>query len=186
MGFGGSAHLVLQLSRHQYPRSPVFVFARDAQSREFALRLGATWAGDVTDRAPQSLRAIIDTTPAWKPVVEALANLQPGGRLVINAIRKEDADRSALERLSYHDHLWMEREVKSVANITQWDLREFLPLAARAQINPTLELYPLEAANQALCALKQGKTRGTKVLTIDHSIAGRGSVSDVDESVRGI
>ena len=95
-GFGGSAHLVLQLVRHQFPDTEVYVFARDRTSREFALSLGATWAGETTERSPQRLHAIIDTTPAWRPVVEALENLRPGGRLVINAIRKEDADKDAL------------------------------------------------------------------------------------------
>ena len=108
-GFGGSAHLVLQLSRHLFPRTDVYVFARDPQARDFALGLGAVWAGDTADRAPVALDAVIDTTPAWRPVVEALANLKPGGRLVINAIRKEDGDKDALLGLRYHDHLWMEK-----------------------------------------------------------------------------
>jgi len=108
-GFGGSAHLVLQLSRHLYPRTDVYVFARDPQARDFALDLGAVWAGDTADRAAVALDAVIDTTPAWRPVVEALANFRPGGRLVINAIRKEVGDQDALLGLSYHDHLWMEK-----------------------------------------------------------------------------
>ena len=129
-GFGGSGHLVLQLARHLYPRSRIFVFARDEKTREFALQLGADWSGDTTERAPDRLHAIIDTTPAWRPVVEALAQLRPGGRLVINAIRKEAGDQDALLKLSYHEHLWMEKELKTVANITHFDIREFLPLAA--------------------------------------------------------
>jgi alcohol dehydrogenase, propanol-preferring len=165
-GFGGSNHLVLQLARHQFPNSPVYVFARDPNQREFARELGAAWAGDTSDRAPQPLDAIIDTTPAWKPIVEALANLKPGGRLVINAIRKEDRDKQALLDLRYHEHLWMEREIKSVANVTHFDLAEFLPLAAAAQIRPEISCYPLEAANQALVELKQGGGRGAKVLEI--------------------
>ena len=89
----------------------------------------AVWAGDTTDRSPLQLHAIIDTTPVWKPVVEALNNLRPGGRLVINAIRKEDADKDYLLNVSYHEHLWMEREIKSVANVTHQDISEFLPLS---------------------------------------------------------
>ena len=165
-GFGGSAHLVLQLVRHQFPNSPVFVFARDPTQQEFALKLGATWAGDTLDRAPQLLDAIIDTTPAWKPVVAALANLRPGGRLVINAIRKEERDKDALLGLSYHEHLWLEREIKSVANVTHFDLVEFLPLAAAANIRPEVTTYPLEEANRALVELKRGSVRGAKVLQI--------------------
>ncbi len=168
-GFGGSAHLVLQLVRAQFPASPVFVFARDQQSREFASRLGAAWVGDTSDRAPERLQAIIDTTPAWKPVVEALANLRPGGRLVINAIRKEDRDKDALLQLSYHEHLWMEREIKSVANITHADIEEFLPLAAEAGLRPEVTTYHLEEANRALSELRTGPVRGAKVLVMNWS-----------------
>lgn len=166
-GFGGSNHLVLQLARHQFPQSRIFVFARDRAQQNFAHELGATWSGDTAERAPEPLDAIIDTTPAWTPVVEALANLRPGGRLVINAIRKEDHDRDALNRLSYHKHFWMEREIKSVANVTHFDLAEFLPLAAAAKIRPEVTAYPLEEANRALVELKRGSVRGAKVLQIE-------------------
>jgi propanol-preferring alcohol dehydrogenase len=165
-GFGGSAHLVLQLVRHLFPRTKVHVFARDPQSRAFALEMGADWAGDTTDRAPEPLRAIIDTTPAWKPVVEAMKNLSPGGRLVVNAIRKEDADKESLLSLSYPEHLWMEKEIKSVANITRQDIAEFLPLAAEIPITPEIETYPLEEANRALMELKHGTVQGAKVLVV--------------------
>lgn len=165
-GFGGSAHIVLQLARHLYPASKVCVFARDADSRRFASALGADWVGVTNSRAPRPLDAIIDTTPAWTPVVHALANLAPGGRLVINAIRKEDADKSALKNLSYHDHLWMEREIKSVANITARDIAEFLPLAADIPLRPEVTVYPLAEANAALVSLKREPVRGAKVLTI--------------------
>jgi propanol-preferring alcohol dehydrogenase len=166
-GFGGSAHLVVQLARRMFPHSEVYVFARDERSREFARELGAVWAGDTTDRSPEKLHAIIDTTPVWKPVVEAMKNLAPGGRLVINAIRKEDADKAYLQHLSYHDDLWMEREIKSVANITHHDIRDFLPLAADIPIEPTVETYRLEDANRALLELKRGQIRGAKVLLIN-------------------
>jgi len=165
-GFGGSAHLVLQLARHLYPNTPVYVFARDEEARIFARSLGAEWAGDTAERAPVQLEAIIDTTPAWKPVVEALANLCPGGRLVINAIRKEDADKEELLKLSYHEHLWMEREIKSVANITHFDIAEFLPLAAEIPIATEVETYALDDANRALVDLKRKPVRGAKVLLV--------------------
>jgi propanol-preferring alcohol dehydrogenase len=163
-GFGGSAHLVLQLTRYMYPNSKVFVFARDQATRDFALELGAVWAGDTTERSPQALDAIIDTTPAWKPVVEALKNLRPAGRLVVNAIRKEDADKDYLLNLSYHEHLWMEKEIKTVANITREDITEFLPLAAAIPIKPEVTTYALEEANQALLELKHNTVKGAKVL----------------------
>ena len=167
MGFGGSAHLVLQLARHLYPRSRIAVFARDADVRAFATRLGADWAGNTNERAPFPLRAIIDTTPAWAPIVASLENLAPGGRLVINAIRKEDKDRDALARLSYHEHLWLEREIKSVANITGRDIERFLAVAAEIPLRPTVTPYALEDANRAVVELEQGRVSGAKVLVID-------------------
>ncbi|MEZ6049461.1 MAG: zinc-dependent alcohol dehydrogenase family protein [Planctomycetaceae bacterium] len=148
-GFGGSAHIVIQLAKHLYPKSSVYVFARDQQAREHALELGAVWAGQTTDQAPEQLDAIIDTTPAWKPIVEALRNLAPAGRLVINAIRKEDHDKESLLELSYHDQLWMEREIKTVANVTHFDINEFLQIAAEIPIKPQIVTFPLEEANQA-------------------------------------
>ncbi len=166
-GFGGSAHLVLQLARHMFPSTKVYVFARDPGAREFALELGAEWAGDTIDRSPKRLHAIIDTTPAWKPVVEALNNLRPGGRLVINAIRKEDIDKDYLLNLSYDKHLWLEKEIKSVANVTHQDIGEFLPLAAEIPINPAIKTYKLEEANRALVELKRNRIRGAKVLVMD-------------------
>jgi len=167
MGFGGSAHLVLQIVRHLFPRSGIFVFARSHSQREFARELGADWAGETAERAPRLLDAIIDTTPAWVPVLRALENLKPGGRLVINAIRKEDADREVMASIRYHDHLWMEKEVKTVANVTSRDLAEFLPLAAEVPLKPKVELYELEDANRALIDLKYGVVHGAKVLRID-------------------
>lgn len=167
-GFGGSAHLVLQLARHLYPDSPVFVFARDPLAQQFAVQLGADWAGHTEERPPRPLQAIIDTTPAWRPVVHGLACLAPGGRLVINAIRKEDTDKSELLTLNYQEHLWLEREIKTVANVTQFDIREFLPLAAAVPLQPTVETYRLEDANRALRELRLGPVRGSKVLVLPH------------------
>jgi propanol-preferring alcohol dehydrogenase len=166
-GFGASGHLVLQLVRHRFPNTQVYVFARDSQSRQFALSLGATWAGEITERSPEKLHAIIDTTPAWRPVLESLLNLRPGGRLVINAIRKEDGDKSCLTELTYHEHLWMEREIKTVANITRADIAEFLPLAAEIPIVSEVTTYRLEEANHALIELKRGPVKGAKVLVMN-------------------
>jgi propanol-preferring alcohol dehydrogenase len=182
-GFGGSAHLVLQLTRHLFPESPVYVFARDKSSRNFAMEQGASWAGDISDRPPVPVNAIIDTTPAWKPVVESLASLAPGGRLVINAIRKEDADRDQLLRLNYHEHLWMEREIKTVANVTHADIRDFLRIAAEIPIRPSVQTYALEDANQALVDLKRHPVRGAKVLIVGRLMkanpAARASTSEI-------
>ena len=163
-GFGGSAHLVLQLARHLYPDTDVYVFARDASTRDFALECGAVWAGGSSEACPDPLHAIIDTTPAWKPVVDAMRDLRPGGRLVINAIRKEDSDKNTLLRLDYSEHLWREKEIKSVANITGWDIREFLDIAAAIPIQPTTDSYLLEEANKAILDLKFKPVKGAKVL----------------------
>ncbi|MGD9159661.1 MAG: zinc-dependent alcohol dehydrogenase family protein [Desulfobacteraceae bacterium] len=166
-GFGASAHLVLKLVKHQYPNAKVFVFARNPKEREFAKELGAVWAGDAAEESPERLNSIIDTTPVWKPVVEALKNLESGGRLVINAIRKEEVDKDYLLRMDYPDHLWMEKEIKSVANVSRKDVSEFLSLAADMGIKPEIEEYALEEANEALVSLKTKKIRGAKVLRID-------------------
>jgi len=165
-GFGASAHLVLKTVRFQYPAAKIFVFARSERERSFALELGAAWAGATEEDAPEKLDAVIDTTPAWKPVVRALENLKSGGRLVINAIRKEEGDKGELLSLDYPAHLWLEKEIKSVANVARIDIREFLSFAARMAIKPEVQEYPLEEANQALQELKAGKIRGAKVLRI--------------------
>ena len=165
-GFGASAHLVLMMVRHRYPLTRVFVFARSPREREFALELGAVWAGDTGEMPPEKLHAVIDTTPVWKPIVDALACLEPGGRLVINAIRKEDIDRDYLLKLDYPGHLWMEKEIKSVANVARRDIVEFLTLAGEIPIRPEVQEYPLEDANLALLELKQRRIRGAKVLKI--------------------
>ncbi|GAB4504060.1 MAG: zinc-dependent alcohol dehydrogenase family protein [Anaerolineales bacterium] len=164
MGFGGSNHLVLKMALYKYPHMQVFVFSRNSQEREFARSLGAAWAGGIDEVPPEALDAVIDTTPVWGPDLEALKRLKPGGRLVINAIRKQDDDRTVLSSLDYPSQLWMEKEIKSVANVTRTDVRAFLALAAEAGIRPEVQEYDLKDANQALLALKQGQIRGAKVL----------------------
>jgi propanol-preferring alcohol dehydrogenase len=166
-GFGASAHLVLKMCRHRYPDSKVFVFARSEKERDFARELGASWAGDTDHRSPEKVDCMIDTTPAWKPVVASLANLNRGGRLVINAIRKEEFDKEYLLQLDYPAHLWLEKEIKSVANVTRSDVSEFLQLADDIPIIPEIQEFELQAANQALIELKQRKIRGAKVLIIN-------------------
>ncbi len=166
-GFGASAHLVLRMVKQKYPEADVYVFARNPQEREFALDLGAVWAGDTTDEPPALLDSIIDTTPVWKPVVEALRRLAPGGRLVVNAIRKEDVDKDYLLTLKYETHLWHEKEVKSVANVARRDIAEFLELAAGIPIIPAVQEFELADANQALQQIRRGRIRGAKVLRIN-------------------
>jgi propanol-preferring alcohol dehydrogenase len=165
-GFGASAHLVLKMVRHRYPDTRVFVFARTEGERAFARELGAIWAGDTIEQAPERLHCMIDTTPAWTPIVHALGNLERGGRLVINAIRKEEGDKDALLRLNYPAHLWCEKEIKSVAIVTGADVREFLQLAAEISLKPEVQEYALEDANQAIADMKTKQIRGAKVLRI--------------------
>lgn len=167
-GFGASAHIVIQIVKHKYPNTRVFVFTRPGQKhhQELAKRLGADWVGATGDTPPEKLDCAIDTTPVWTPVVEALRVLQKGGRLVINAIRKEEHDKEVLLRLDYATHIWQEKEVKSVANVTRSDAEEFLPLAAEIPIKPEVQEFKLEEANHALVLLKQGKIKGAGVLRV--------------------
>jgi len=146
------------------PLARVSVFARDEKQRRFAIEIGAAWAGSTLDAPPAPLDAVIDTTPAWTPIVGALQALAPGGRLVINAIRKESADKEALLRLDYPAHLWMEKEIRTVANVTRADVTEFLTLAARTGLRPEVRDYPLRDANRALGDLKRGGFTGALVL----------------------
>ena len=163
-GFGASAHIVIQIAKYKYPNSKVFVFTRPNQKehQELARKLGADWIGATGDTAPEKLDCAIDFTPVGVPVREALRNLEKGGRVVINAIRKI----TPIPELDYAEHLWYEKEVKSVANVTRRDAQEFLPLAAEIPIVPEVREFRLEEANEALILLKQGKIRGAGVLRI--------------------
>jgi len=163
-GFGASAHLVIQIAKYRYPNSKIFVFTRqkgDAAS-QLAKEKGADWVGVTGEAAPEKLNYAIDTTPVGIPVREALRNLDKGGRLVINVIRKE----MPIPELDYTEHLWQEKEIKSVANITRKDVQEFLPLAAKIPIKSEVHDFKLAEANQALLLLKQGKYRGAGVLKV--------------------
>jgi propanol-preferring alcohol dehydrogenase len=163
-GFGASAHIVIQVVKHLYPRAKVFVFTRpnQLQHQELARRLGADWVGATGETPPARLDCAIDFTPVGEPVREALRNLQKGGRVVINAIRKT----TPIPELNYAEHLWWEKELKSVANVTRRDAQEFLPLAAEIPIKPKIQKFRMEEANEALILLKQGRISGAGVLCI--------------------
>lgn len=165
-GFGASGHLVLQMARARFPASPIHVFTRNAAERALARDLGATWAGAADAQTPTLLHAIIDTTPAWAPLRAALHNLRPGGRLVVNAIRKESTDAAIMAGIDYAGELWLEKSVQSVANVTRADVRECLALAERAGIRPRVRVYALADANRALADLKSGRHAGAKVLQV--------------------
>jgi alcohol dehydrogenase, propanol-preferring len=163
-GYGASAHIVHQIVKYKFPNAKVYVFTRrkDDSPSELARELCADWVGATGEESPEKLNCVIDTTPVGFVVREALRNLEKGGRLVMNLIRKE----TLIPELDYVEHLWQEREIKSVANITRRDVEEFLSLAAEIPIIPEIKEFKLEQANQALLELKYGKYRGAGVLNI--------------------
>ena len=166
MGFGASAHLVIKLLRQSYPLSEVFVFARGERERRFAMELGASWSGGIKERSPKKLSAIIDTTPVWNPFLRSLENLVAGGKLIVNAISKENSDIDSLLSLDYQSHLWLEKEIKSVANVTREDVAGFLSAASTLGIEAEVTEYGLEEANTALLEIRRGGGKGAKVLKI--------------------
>ena len=105
--------------KHQNPNAKVFVFDRSVKEREFSGKFGAVWSVDIDEGSPEKLDCIIDTTPAWLSVIESLKNLEQGGKLVINAIGKEEADKESLLGLDYPVHLCLEKAIKSVANMSK-------------------------------------------------------------------
>lgn len=165
IGFGASNHLVLKIVKKLYPGVTIFVFSRNPVERELASTLGAE-AFELYKEPPHLVSGLIDTTPVWKPPLYYLRYLKPGGKLIINAIRKESQDKSFLQELIYERDLWLEKEIKSVANITKRDLQEFLDLAIKYSVEPEIEIYPFEKAIEALLDIKSRKIRGAKVLKI--------------------
>jgi len=161
-GFGASAHIVIQIIKHKFPNSPVFVFTKTAEHGRLARNLGAAWTGRSGDKPPAKLNRAMDFTPVGECVRDALLVLDKGGRLIINAIRKE----TPVPPLNYAEYLWLEREIKSVANVTRADAEEFLPLAAQVPIVPTIEEFPLEQANEVLLSIKHSKIRAAAVLKL--------------------
>ncbi len=161
-GFGASAHIAIQVARHW--GCDVFVFTRPGQKehQELAKKLGASWVGVTGETPPRPLRSAIDFTPVGTPVKEGLRIIEKGGRMVVNAIRKIEP----IPELEYSTHLWYEKELKSVANVTRRDAKEFLPLAEEIGIRPHVQEFALEDANKALVLLKQGKMHGAGVLRI--------------------
>ena len=129
-----------------------------------ARQLGAEWAGAPADHPPAKLNKVIDFTPVGQTVLSALAASDKGATVVINAIRK----RTPIPELDYAEHLWHEREIKSVANVTAQDAREFLPLAAEIPIICHVQEFELAQANDALINLKKGQIHAAAVLMIPH------------------
>ena len=158
-GFGASALLTLQVARFWGCR--VFVCTRSESERARARDLGAEWVGGYDDSPPEALDAAVTFAPVGSVVVAALKATDRGGTVVINAIHLDGMPAFAYE------HLWWERSVRSVANFTRRDAREFLELAARIPIRPSFDLYSLEHANIALERLKTGQVSGAAVIRVD-------------------
>ena len=159
-GFGASAHIVIQMAK--YLGYKVFVFTRGEEHQNLARRLGASWVGGPQDQPPKKLHCAIDFTPVGETLPRALQLLEKGGRLVVAVIRK----RNPIPPLDYSRHLWDEKEIKSVANITRKDAEDFLSLADKIPIIPEVQEFELAEANKALLFLKQGKIQGSGVLRI--------------------
>lgn len=160
-GFGASAHLVVQLARHQ--KINVFVFSRNEAHRALARELGSVWTGSAQDSPPESLHAAIIFAPAGSLVAEALRVLRKGGTLVLAGIIM-----TQVPALDY-SLLYGERIVRSVANSTRQDARDFLALAAEIPVKTEIQSFDLADANRALEALKKSEIRGAGVLRISAS-----------------
>ncbi|MCP8317462.1 MAG: zinc-dependent alcohol dehydrogenase family protein [archaeon] len=157
-GFGSSAHMITQVALNK--GLEIYVFTRGKERQEFALSLGAKWSGAPTDEAPVKLDAAIVFAPAGWVMIEALKKLDKGGRVVL-----ADIYMTPIEKLDYR-LIWLEREIKSVANVAPADVREFMTEASKARVKPDVTVYMLKDANKALQDLKQGKIKGSAVLKI--------------------
>jgi alcohol dehydrogenase, propanol-preferring len=160
-GFGASAHIVAQVASHEGRR--VFAFTRpgDEEAQEFARELGAEWAGSSEEAPPEELDAAIIFAPVGALVPAALRAVARGGTVVCAGIHMSD-----IPSFSY-DLLWEERSVRSVANLTRQDGLDFLALAPEVPVRTEVMPFPLEAANEALEALRGGRVRGAAVLVVD-------------------
>jgi propanol-preferring alcohol dehydrogenase len=157
-GFGAAAHIIAQVARHQGRR--VFAFTRpgDHAAQALARRLGCTWAGGSDEPPPETLDAAIIFAPVGALVPIALRAVRKGGRVVCGGIHMSD-----IPAFPYRD-LWGEREIVSVANLTRADARNFFAVAEQAQLKVHTTTYPLERANEALAALREGRLTGAAVL----------------------
>lgn len=160
-GFGSAAHIIAQVAIHQGKR--VFAFTRpgDNEAQEFALQLGAAWAGDSTQAPPEKLDAALIFAPVGSLIVDALRATTKGGTVVSGGIHMSDIP-SFPYRL-----LWEERTIRSVANLTRKDGEDFLAVAPRVPVKTQIHTYTLEAANQALDDIRSGRLQGSAVLIVD-------------------
>ncbi|HVH65150.1 MAG TPA: zinc-dependent alcohol dehydrogenase family protein [Candidatus Acidoferrum sp.] len=159
-GFGDSAHIIIQVARHQGRRVFAFTSPGDTQKQEFARSLGAEWAGDSTAQPPELLDAALIFAPVGPLVPAALKALDRAGVVVCAGIHMSD-----IPSFPY-DLLWQERQIRSVANLTRHDGEEFLRIAPQVPVRTEINTYPLAEANRALDDLAHGRFRGAAVLTI--------------------
>ena len=159
-GFGAAAHILIQLAR--YHRQEVYAFTRpgDQAAQDFALELGARWAGNSGDNPPELLDGAIIFAPDGDCVLQALRAVKKGAKVVCAGIHMSD-----IPPIPYSD-LWGERSIQSIANLTRADGEEFLPLAAKIPIKTEVHAYPLDQANAALEDLRNGRFTGAAVLSI--------------------
>jgi alcohol dehydrogenase, propanol-preferring len=160
-GFGAAAHIIAQVSLHQGRKVFAFTSPGDAEAQQFALRLGAAWAGDSTQLPPEELDAAIIFAPLGALVPAALRAVAKGGVVVCAGIHMSDIPSFPYEIL------WGERIVRSVANLTRQDGEQFLALAPKVPVHTEVVSFPLEGANEALSALRAGEIQGAAVLVID-------------------
>lgn len=160
-GFGASAHIIIQVARYLYPSLEIYVFSRNPEHRDLARRLGADWTGHPSENPPSKIDRAIDFTPVGEMIGRALELLNPGGRLVVNVIRKQTP-----VNLVYEKHMWEEKEIKSVANVTRRDVAELLEAVSKKPIEISVEIYPLERVNEALRNLKAARVKGSAVLKL--------------------
>jgi propanol-preferring alcohol dehydrogenase len=159
-GFGAAAHILIQVANYQHKK--IFAFTRDGDkdAQQFALKLGAVWAGDSSQTPPEKLDAAIIFAPVGSLVPKALQDVDKGGIVVCGGIHMSD-----IPSFPYHI-LWEERSIRSVANLTRKDGEEFLKIAPAVPVKTEIKTYRLQEANGALNDLKNGKIHGAAVLVM--------------------
>jgi len=160
-GFGAAAHIVAQIAKYQEREIYAFTRPGDEQAKQFAMSLGAVWAGGSNEMSPVKLDAAIIFAPAGELIPQALKTVGKGGIVVCGGIHMSD-----IPSFPY-SNLWEERSICSIANLTRRDGEEFLALAPRVPVRTEVQIFPLEEANDALARLRGGKVQGAAVLVTD-------------------
>jgi propanol-preferring alcohol dehydrogenase len=158
-GFGASAHLAIAVLRAW--NCEVYVATRGASHRKLAESLGAAWVGSETDKPPVELDSAVTFAPSGDVVIAALGSLRKGGVVAINAIHLDRIPQFDYDRL-----LWGERQLRSVANMTRTDARDFLKVASEIGLKPKVTAFPLDQANEALLAVKEDSIDGAAVVVM--------------------